>query len=98
MEGVPREEPIRQEQNIEQADAPAPDPAERQPEIIPRIYVASLADYNAGRLHGVWIDAAQEPDDLQLHINAMLARSTEPIAEEWAIHDFEGFNGLHLGE
>src|SRR5581483_1339808 len=57
-----------------------------------------LADYNAGRLHGVWIDAAQEPDDLQLHINAMLARSTEPIAEEWAIHDFEGFNGLHLGE
>ena len=22
-----------------------------------QIYVASLADYNAGRLHGVWIDA-----------------------------------------
>ncbi len=72
--------------------------AEQEPEIVPRIYVASLSDYNAGRLHGAWIDAAQEPEDLQLHINAMLSKSKETIAEEWAIHDFENFNGLHLGE
>ena len=26
----------------------------------PRIYVASLPDYNAGRPHGRWIDAAQD--------------------------------------
>ena len=38
----------------------------------PRIYVASLSDYNAGILHGVWLDAAQEPDELQAHIDLML--------------------------
>ena len=27
----------------------------------PRIYVACLAAYNNGHLHGAWIDAAQEP-------------------------------------
>ena len=71
---------------------------EKQPGLVPRIYVASLSDYNAGRLHGIWLEANQEPEDLQLRINYMLARSEEPNAEEWAIHDFEGFNGLHLGE
>lgn len=67
-------------------------------EIVPRVYVASLSDYNAGRLHGTWIDANQEPAELQDGIDTMLANSPEPHAEEWAIHDFEGFNGLHLGE
>jgi antirestriction protein len=63
-----------------------------------RIYVASLADYNAGRLHGVWIDATQDAYDIQAEVNKMLAASKEPIAEEWAIHDYEGFYGLKLGE
>ena len=63
-----------------------------------RIYVASLADYNAGRLHGAWIDATQDADDMQEEVNKMLAESKEPIAEEWAIHDYEGFQGLKLGE
>jgi antirestriction protein len=60
--------------------------------------VASLSDYNAGRLHGEWIDAGQEVDDLQLAVQAMLARSRESVAEEWAIHDHEGFGLLHLDE
>lgn len=77
------------------ADGPETD---MEPQLNPRIYVASLADYNAGRLHGRWIEAAQDPDDLQREIDAMLAESLEPHAEEWAIHDFEDFNGLHLGE
>ena len=64
----------------------------------PRIYVASLSDYNAGRLHGVWLDATQGPEELHDQITGMLAQSKEPGAEEWAVHDFEGFNGLHLGE
>ena len=63
-----------------------------------RIYVASLADYNAGRLHGAWIDATQDSDDMQTEVNKMLAETKEPIAEEWAIHDYEGFQGLKLGE
>jgi antirestriction protein len=63
----------------------------------PRIYVASLADYNAGRLHGVWIDAAQDADDIHAEVKAMLAEGM-PGAEEWAIHDSEGFDGIKLSE
>jgi antirestriction protein len=91
----------------------------------PRIYVADLAAYNAGRLHGVWIDAAQDLDDVWAEVNAMLraspypnvevtcpncegdsasecetckGRGKVPSAEEWAIHDYEGFEGIELGE
>jgi antirestriction protein len=64
---------------------------------VPRVYVASLADYNAGRLHGEWIDL-DDAQDLGERVQAMLRRSSEPVAEEWAIHDYEGFGPLHLGE
>jgi antirestriction protein len=99
-----------------------------------RIYVASLADYNNGRLHGVWIDATQGADAIEEQTRAMLrqskypnvvlpcpegcdpshvtawvagegplcetcaGRGTVPSAEEWAIHDFEGFEGIKLSE
>jgi len=57
-----------------------------------RIYVASLSDYNAGRLHGAWLDCdGKTADELQDEVNAMLAKSPEPVAEEYAIHDHEGF-------
>ena len=62
------------------------------------IYVADLAAYNNGILHGVWIDATQELEDIQEAIQIMLAASPEPYAEEWAIHDYDGFGGLGLGE
>lgn len=64
----------------------------------PRIYVASLSDYNDGRLHGTWIDAAQDPDELQREVQGMLADSVLPDAEEFAIHDYEGFGPLRLDE
>jgi antirestriction protein len=64
----------------------------------PRIYVASLSAYNAGRLHGAWIDADQDVDELHAEISAMLAHSPEPIAEEFAIHDYEGFGPTYLDE
>lgn len=64
----------------------------------PRIYVASLADYNAGTLHGTWIDATQSADDIRDEIQAMLKASKEPYAEEYAIHDFEGFGSYRLSE
>lgn len=63
----------------------------------PRVYVASLADYNAGRLHGEWIDL-DDTQDLDERVQAMLRRSPEPVAEEWAIHDYEGFGPLRLSE
>ncbi|HBO1348742.1 TPA: antirestriction protein ArdA, partial [Pseudomonas aeruginosa] len=40
-----------------------------------RIYVADLAAYNAGHLHGVWIDATLGLDDIQAQVSAMLAAS-----------------------
>jgi antirestriction protein len=64
----------------------------------PRIYVASLSDYNAGRLLGRWIDANQSSALLHADILDMLAESKEPPAEEWAIHDYEGFGSLTLSE
>lgn len=62
--------------------------------IAPRIYVACLASYNAGRLYGAWIDATQDADDIHADVAAMLAASPTPGAEEWAIHDSEGLGAI----
>jgi antirestriction protein len=121
-----------------------------------RIYVASLSDYNNGRLHGVWVNDCEDKtgDDIQAEVSAMLRASKfpnvmvqtcpdcgpnyssagaaaegitlrpgqiwkdrywqdgkgqaikcptcngdaeVPSAEEWAIHDHEGFGSL-IGE
>ncbi len=64
----------------------------------PRIYVACLASYNSGILHGAWIAADQDARDIHAEIQSMLAKSPEPVAEEWAIHDYEGFHGSRLAE
>lgn len=64
----------------------------------PRIYVACLAAYNAGRLHGEWIDATQDVEAIREEIAAMLKASPEPGAEEYAIHDFDNFGSLRLSE
>jgi len=64
----------------------------------PRIYVACLAAYNAGILHGQWIDATQEIDDIWNELREMLKSSPVPDAEEWAIHDYDNFGGIGLGE
>lgn len=64
----------------------------------PRIYVASLADDNAGRLYGAWLDAARSESELSDDIDQLLARSGGPAAEDWAIHDVEGFGRLRLDE
>ena len=63
----------------------------------PRIYVACLAAYNDGCLHGRWIEAG-DPDEVMAEVRAMLAASPLPDAEEWAIHGYEGFEGAHLSE
>ena len=67
----------------------------RQPQS-PHIYVSSLADYNQGKYHGVWIDATKEVDDIREDIQAMLWQSPVLLAEgesygDWAIHDSVGF-------
>jgi antirestriction protein len=86
---------------------PGQPPPGGQPEVEPanhpRIWVAALADYNQGTLHGAWIDAAREVADLQADIEQMLAASpltvaTGERAEEWAVHDYDGFGSLRLDE
>jgi len=66
---------------------------------MPRIYVASLSDYNNGVLHGAWIDIddTTDVDEVWEQINAMLAAGA-PGAEEWAIHDHEDWGGLYISE
>jgi antirestriction protein len=62
----------------------------------PSIYVACLAAYNAGYLHGKWIDATQSEDDIDTKIEHMLASSPIEDAEEWAVHSHMNFCGLNL--
>lgn len=57
----------------------------------PRIWIGSLADYNAGTLTGEWTDAAVPDEELIETAQRILARSEDPAAEEWAIFDHEGF-------
>src|SRR4051812_23427656 len=65
----------------------------------PRIYVASLSDYNAGILHGTWLDADQDLEDLNQAAADMLEASpTDTHAEEIAIHDYEHFGGYRVEE
>jgi antirestriction protein len=66
--------------------------------VTPQIYVACLSAYSAGYLHGSWIDAVQDVDLMRADIAEMLAASPAPEAEEWAIHDTSGFDGVTIGE
>jgi antirestriction protein len=45
----------------------------------PRIYVACLSAYNNGHLHGRWIDADRDADDIRKDIKSMLSQS--PMAK-----------------
>ncbi len=64
----------------------------------PRIYVASLSDYNNGRLHGAWVDANQDFQAIWDDIGEMLAESRYDPAEEHAIHDSSGFGAYRVDE
>lgn len=64
----------------------------------PSIYVACLASYNNAILHGVWIDATQSEDEIMAEIWSMLDNSPEQNAEEYAIHDYEGFGSIPIHE
>lgn len=66
--------------------------------VTPKIFVACLASYNAGHLHGAWVEALQDPDDMQEEIQKMLDASPCPSAEGQAIFDTEGFFGIEFCE
>ena len=64
----------------------------------PKIYLACLASYNNGILHGKWVDANLSVEEIKAEIQEMLKSSPIPDAEEYAIHDYDDFSSLTLGE
>jgi antirestriction protein len=74
----------------------------------PSIYVADLAAYNSAILFGKWIPLeGKDSDEVYEEINAMLAEGTKLYSEkhtlngpheEFAIHDYEGFGTIKVGE
>lgn len=65
---------------------------EREPRLdLPRAYFASLSDYNHMVLHGAWVEDLGDPDHVREEIEKMLDASEEAVAEEYAVHDYEGF-------
>jgi antirestriction protein len=60
----------------------------------PSIYVACLASYNSGVLHGKWIVPANNVVELQKQIDEVLEASPVPNADEYAIHDYDNFPNL----
>lgn len=71
---------------------------EQSPKLNPRVWIGSWADYNNGRLHGDWCDAAAEPEELWKDIHHILATSHEEIAEDWGVFDYDEFGGFTVGE
>jgi len=79
-----------------------------EPELRPAIWVADLAAYNAGHSHGKWIrlHPAMTLEELQAKVAVILDEGTQKFGEEtcsleheeFAIHDFEGFGPIRLGE
>jgi antirestriction protein len=66
----------------------------------PQVWLACLAAYNAGHLHGKWVDAT-DADELHEAAEQVLKSSPVPGAEEIAVHDYNNFSGaiIHaLGE
>lgn len=68
------------------------------PRLDPRVWIASLSDYDAGRLHGEWVDAAVDEHELRDAIRRILDSSPDPDAEGWAIFDYDNFGAFKPGE
>ena len=69
---------------------------ERQPARTPRVWIGSLADYNNGALHGDWVDAAVDDEELIVAAQRILATSELPDAEEYAIFDYDDFGDFKV--
>jgi hypothetical protein len=63
----------------------------------PRIYVASVQDYDNGIDHGRWLDAQATPTELAAGVAEMLA-SSPSRGSDYAVQGTADFAGLRLGE
>lgn len=66
--------------------------------VTPKVWIGCLAAYNAGRLHGEWVDAAVDEDEIWEAQKRVLASSPVPGAEEHFIADYEGFGAYRVHE
>jgi antirestriction protein len=64
----------------------------------PKIFVVDLAAYNAGRCHNVWIDCTRPPEVIRQIIANMIDCSPVDRAEEYVIHDTQGFGSYPVAE
>ncbi|MBD2438862.1 antirestriction protein ArdA [Nostoc sp. FACHB-110] len=67
----------------------------------PQIYVACLSAYNAGMLHGMWIDCTQDVEAIREDIEWILSWSPcrdDEACEEYAIHDYQNWYGIYISE
>tara|TARA_R110002111_G_scaffold103022_1_gene159614 strand:- start:146 stop:649 length:504 start_codon:yes stop_codon:yes gene_type:complete len=62
------------------------------------VYIACLESYNNGILHGKWIYITKPLKEIYSEIRQLLKASSFPNCEEWAIHDYDGFGDIRLGE
>jgi antirestriction protein len=63
-----------------------------------KVYIACLESYVNGILHGKWIDITKDLKEVRREIRQLLASSSFPNSEEWAMHDYEGFGDIRLCE
>ena len=59
-----------------------------------QIYVACLTSYNQGLLHGSWIEPTSDVEELSAEVAKVISSSPTEGAEEYAIHDYDGFPDL----
>lgn len=60
-----------------------------------QIFIYILADYNAGKIIGEWVDLDfMNPEDLEEKKQEILKQSQEKNAEELGIADYDNFYGL----
>jgi antirestriction protein len=70
--------------------------AEHQPTYRPRVYIRDISSYRQGLVHDMWLDANQEPADVDAVVAEYLRRSPVGEAAVWAVHGSYGFGGLSL--
>lgn len=64
----------------------------------PKVWIGALAAYNAGFLHGSWVQMNRDLDGVYRDRDEILRSSPEPAEEEWYIGDHENYEPLRIGE
>lgn len=54
-----------------------------------RIYISCLASYNNGVMHGKWINASPDVDDMQNEVDALLRSSRFPNVMVWHFEEYK---------